>query len=111
MVDAAVYGRAPARWHSSRWLAADVAAAISSAVVIGRAFPELLSGGIDSVPTDTDAALGVDVTDFVHPDSFIPLNGPSYGWMLADHAVMNEHPAGNLYSRPGRPEVNADSAT
>ena len=51
------YGGAPARWHSSRWLAADVAAAISSAVVIGRAFPELISGGIDSVPTDMDAAL------------------------------------------------------
>jgi hypothetical protein len=35
------------------------------------------------------------VTDFVHPDSFIPLNGPCYGRMLVDHAVMNEHPAGN----------------
>jgi hypothetical protein len=38
---------------------------------------------------------GVGVTDFVHLDSFIPLNGASYGWMLADHAVMNEHLTGN----------------
>jgi len=41
----------------SPWLAADVAAAVSCAMVNGRAFPELISGGIDSVPTDFGAAL------------------------------------------------------
>jgi len=35
------------------------------------------------------------VTDFVHPDSFIPLIVDSYGWMLTGHAVIEEQPPGS----------------
>jgi hypothetical protein len=35
------------------------------------------------------------VTDFVHPDSFIPPTEASFGWMLADRAAMKEQPSGS----------------
>ena len=36
------------------------------------------------------------MTDVAYSDSFIPLTGDSYGWMVCRHTVIREQPPGSL---------------